>query len=102
MFHIASIDLNKFGDFDNSLWVELEKIMKLITFIKTDNLQASINEYFNSELKFIQNPEKLGNIYKLLSSLYINPDAKQYNFGERTGVCFATRKQGWHKNPINY
>ena len=51
MFHIASIDLNKFDDFENSLWVELEKIMKLITSIKTDNLQASINEYFNSELK---------------------------------------------------
>jgi len=51
MFHIASIDLNKFDDFENSIWLELEKIIKLINFIKTDNLQTSINDYFNSELK---------------------------------------------------
>ena len=51
MFHIASLDLNKFEDFENSLWVDIEKIKKLVNFIKTDNLQKSINEYFNSELQ---------------------------------------------------
>ena len=51
MFHIASVDLNKFEDFENSLWIDIEKVKQLIDFIKTDNLQKSINEYFNSELQ---------------------------------------------------
>jgi hypothetical protein len=55
--------------------------------------------YFNSELKFEQNPEKKGNIYKLLSVLYINPYIKQTNFNERNGVCYTIRKaHEIHKN----
>ena len=58
--------------------------------------------YFNSELKFDKNPEKIGNIYKLLSVIHINPIIKQYNFGERSGICLTTRKINAHKKTINY
>ena len=58
--------------------------------------------YFNSELKMLQNSEKNGTIYKLLSLIHINPIIQQYNFGERTGICIETRKQAFHKNPIKY
>lgn len=58
--------------------------------------------YFNSDVKFVQNPEKIGNIYKLLTIIHIDPIIKRTNFGERTGICFATRKHYAHKNPINY
>jgi hypothetical protein len=48
--------------------------------------------YFNSETKFITSPEKLGTVYKLLNSIYINPYAKQTNFEERMGICYTIRK----------
>jgi hypothetical protein len=48
--------------------------------------------YFNSEPRFDNEPEKIGTIYKLLSSLYLNPYIKQTNFGERNGVCYTIRK----------
>ena len=55
--------------------------------------------YFNSEPKFYYNQEKIGSIYKLLTSLYINPYAKQTNYEERSGVCYTIRKAYQiHKN----
>lgn len=48
--------------------------------------------YFNSEDKIAQNPEKIGNIYKLLNVIYINPFAKNINFPNRKGTCFTVRK----------
>lgn len=48
--------------------------------------------YFNSELKFEKNPERLGKIYKMLTCMYINPIVKQINFGERYGTCYTIRK----------
>jgi len=48
--------------------------------------------YFNSEIKFEKNPEKIGCIYKLLTCLYMNPAVKQINFGPRAGVCYTIRK----------
>jgi len=48
--------------------------------------------YFNSESKFLENPEKISNIYKLLTCIYINPYIKQYNFNKRSGFCFTIRK----------
>jgi hypothetical protein len=48
--------------------------------------------YFNSEIKFEKNPEKIGNIYKYLSCLYMNPCVKQMNFGIRSGICYTIRK----------
>jgi hypothetical protein len=55
--------------------------------------------YFNSETKFTQYPEKNGNIYKLLSLLYINPSIKKYNYKIRDNYCYTIRKGfGIHKN----
>ena len=48
--------------------------------------------YFNSELKFDQNPSKIGSIYKLLSCIYINPYAVKRNYEKRSGVCYTIRK----------
>jgi len=48
--------------------------------------------YFNSELKFYQEPEKLNNIFKLLNVLYINPYAKNINPNVRKGFCHTFRK----------
>jgi hypothetical protein len=57
--------------------------------------------YFNSEKKFIESPEKIGNIYKLLSIIYLNPYIKQTNFNTRKGICYTIRK-GYeiHKNKL--
>lgn len=48
--------------------------------------------YFNSEEKIKNNPEKLGNIYKLLNIIYINPCAVNQNLSTRSGTCFTIRK----------
>jgi dTDP-glucose 4,6-dehydratase len=53
--------------------------------------------YFNSEEKFNINPERIGNIYKFLSSIYINPNIENYNPHKR-GTCFTVRKCGMHKD----
>jgi hypothetical protein len=55
--------------------------------------------YFNSELKFNKNPENVGNIYKLLSVLYINPTIKNFHYQTRTDYCYTIRKgTNIHKN----
>ena len=57
--------------------------------------------YFNSETKFDTSPGKMGNVYKFLSCLYINPLAKQNNFEERNGICYTIRKaKSIHKNNL--
>jgi len=53
--------------------------------------------YFNSELKFNKSPEKIGNIYKLLTLLYISSKIKTYNNDERHGYCYTYRKSHMHK-----
>jgi hypothetical protein len=53
--------------------------------------------YFNSELKFLKEPDKLNNIYKNLSLLYIDPIFKNIN-QERYGYCHTFRKTEFHKN----
>lgn len=45
--------------------------------------------YFNSEEKIANN---LGNLYKMLNIIYINPLAINYNLGSRHGTCFTYRK----------
>lgn len=55
--------------------------------------------YFNSELKFNKNPEEIGNIYKLLSVLYINPTIKNFQYDTRSDYCYTIRKGAYiHKN----
>lgn len=56
--------------------------------------------YFNSELKFNDHPDKMGTVYKLLSTLYIYPNIKQTNFNTRDGTCFTYRKHHMHKSGI--
>lgn len=48
--------------------------------------------YFNSEQKIADNPDKLGNIYKLLSVIFVNPYAINHNLPTRQGSCFTIRK----------
>lgn len=48
--------------------------------------------YFNSEDKISKNPEKIGNIYKLLNIIYIHPLAVNLKFKYRKGTCFTIRK----------
>jgi hypothetical protein len=48
--------------------------------------------YFNSEIKFEKNPERIGKVYKLLNCIYINPIIAKTNFGERFGTCYTIRK----------
>jgi hypothetical protein len=55
--------------------------------------------YFNSETKFINEPNKvIYNIYKLLNIIYINPLAENNNIGGRKEYCFTFRKSYIHKN----
>jgi hypothetical protein len=53
--------------------------------------------YFNSEQKFKKAPEKVGSVYKLLTTVYINPSIKIYNKEKRDGYCHAFRKMHLHK-----
>lgn len=48
--------------------------------------------YFNYEKKLYEQPKKIGSIYKLLTSLYLDPSIRQINFDERTGICYTIRK----------
>lgn len=58
--------------------------------------------YFNSETKFETYSSNFGNIYKLLTCVYINPDIRQTNFIQRDEYCHTFRKQHWHTNGIQY
>jgi nucleoside-diphosphate-sugar epimerase len=57
--------------------------------------------YFNSETRFELAKEKIGNVYKFLSCIYVNPRIENYNFSNRSGVCYTIRKSYWHTNGIN-
>lgn len=48
--------------------------------------------YFNSEEKIANYPDNVGNIYKLLNAIYINPYATNNNLTTRSGTCFTIRK----------
>jgi hypothetical protein len=54
--------------------------------------------YFNSEDKFIKEPEKVSKEYKLLNILFINPKAINFNLQNRSGTCHTFRKSYYHKN----
>lgn len=58
--------------------------------------------YFNSETKFTANSELMGNVYKLLTSIYINPNIVSFNLNERHESCHAFRKMNWHINGVTY
>lgn len=56
--------------------------------------------YFLSEEKIANNPNKLGTIFKMLTVIYVNPDAINHSL-PRKGLCFTIRKAHLiHKTPI--
>jgi hypothetical protein len=57
--------------------------------------------YFNSELKFNNSPDKIGSVYKLLTTIYINPQIINNNNSDRNGYCHTMRKSHMHKNINN-
>ena len=66
MYHIASINANKFEDFENSIWIDREKVFNFINLIETKDLQTTINNFFN-------------------------PDSTKNNYDLNTVDCFYTR-----------
>ncbi len=48
--------------------------------------------YFNSEEKIQNNPDKLGNVFKLLPYIYVSPYIKNNNKEKRSGACYTIRK----------
>ncbi len=55
--------------------------------------------YFNSEEKLKNNPEKIGNIFKMMSNIYVSPYIKNNNREVRSGICYTIRKgYSYHKN----
>jgi len=56
--------------------------------------------YFNMENKFSLFPERVGSVYKLLSTLHVNPSIQNYNL-EKKGTCYSLRKYHMHKDGIN-
>jgi len=64
------------------------------TWSKTDLVY-----YFNSEKKFELNPELMGDIYKTLTCIYIDPIIKNNNNHLRSGYCHTFRKmRNFHTN----
>jgi hypothetical protein len=63
------------------------------TWAKTDLVY-----YFNSEKKFETNPELVGNIYRILTSIYINPLITNFKNPSRKGYCHTIRKSHFHKS----
>jgi hypothetical protein len=48
--------------------------------------------HFNRELKFKKYPDKVDNIFKTLSIIYLNPDVKNNFQPNRAGWCYTIRK----------
>ncbi len=48
-FTIISIKPNKFEDFENTLWIDYDKVRSLIDFIETDDLQTELNNFYNRD-----------------------------------------------------
>jgi hypothetical protein len=75
--------------------------MTLKEFLEWDD--EDLVYHFNSDEKLEKNPETFNITYKMLSTLYLNPDFKQINFDERYGVCYSIRKaEVIHKNEWHY
>jgi len=53
--------------------------------------------YYNQDKLFLNNPNKIGEIYKLLTAIYLNPLIKNYNLPNRKGYCHTFRKSHYHK-----
>lgn len=49
MFQVIQINLNKFEDFNKSLWIEKEKVKEYCSIISSDNLQTTLSNIFNPD-----------------------------------------------------
>jgi len=55
--------------------------------------------YFLSEKKIKDSPEKIGSIYKFLTTFYLKPNTFiNYHNTDRKGYCHTFRKSHYHKN----
>jgi len=52
--------------------------------------------YYNKEKKFYDYPDKVNNIYKQLSIIFLNSDFINYNDQPREGYCHTYRKSYFH------
>ena len=57
--------------------------------------------YFNSENKFEKNKELIGKIYKMLTTMYVNPLIQKYNHFSRKGHCHTFRKSDKYRSLSN-
>ena len=48
--------------------------------------------YFNSEEKIVNNPDKVGSIFKMMNLVYVSPHIKNNNKEQRFGTCYTIRK----------
>ena len=82
-------------------WILAEVGMNCANNIFTTWGENDLVYYHNSELRFLNHPEKNGTIYKMLNCIYINPNISQKNFNERHGICYTVRKgPSIHKNNL--
>jgi hypothetical protein len=51
MFQVIVIKLNKYSDFNKSLWDEREKVKEFCSVVDSDNLQSTLNTIYNPEYK---------------------------------------------------
>jgi hypothetical protein len=58
--------------------------------------------HFNRELKFKKYPDKVDNIFKTLSIIYLNPDVKNNFQPNRAGWCYTIRKANHMFKNINF
>lgn len=56
--------------------------------------------YFNDEQKITANSDKKGSIYKMLSTIFLNPLIKNKNSGFRKEYCYTVKKTQFYKNVI--
>lgn len=73
-------------------WILLELKPIISFFYPLSWNKNDLIYYFNSEIKFNEHPDRINTVYKLLSSIYINPLFKNLQLPNRSGYCFTLRK----------
>jgi hypothetical protein len=96
MYHIASINANKFEDFENSIWIDREKVFTFIDLIETKDLQTTINNFFN--------PDSTKNNYDLntVDCLYTRTHIYQiiYECGSEQSDNYVASILSYKRKPI--
>ena len=59
--------------------------------------------YFLSENKIKENPDKVGSIYKFLTTIYLKPNTFiNYHSSIRKGYCHIFKKSHYHRNVVQF